>query len=71
MIQWLGLCALTAEGPGSTPGWGNYDPTSYMVQQKKEKNKTKLNLVSHFNYQIPFLLKQSIPSLYTDNKKNV
>ena len=21
-VQWLGLCAFTAKGPGSTPGWG-------------------------------------------------
>ena len=26
-VQWLvGLCALTAEGPGSTPGWGTKIP---------------------------------------------
>ena len=22
-VQWLGLCTSTAEGPGSTPGWGS------------------------------------------------
>ena len=22
VVQWLGLCALTAKGPGSIPGWG-------------------------------------------------
>ena len=21
-VQWLGLCAFTAEGPGLIPGWG-------------------------------------------------
>ena len=22
VVQWLGPCAFTAEGPGSVPGWG-------------------------------------------------
>ena len=25
-VQWLGLQALTAEGPGSIPGWGSRIP---------------------------------------------
>ena len=25
-VQWLGLQALTAEGPGSIPGWGTKIP---------------------------------------------
>ena len=26
VVQWLGLCALTAEGPGSVSGWGTKIP---------------------------------------------
>ena len=25
-VQWLGLCAFTAEGPRSIPGWGTKFP---------------------------------------------
>ena len=25
-VQWLGLCTLTAEDPGSTPAWGTKIP---------------------------------------------
>ena len=36
-IQWLGLRALTAEGPGSTPGWGIKIPQAAWCSQKKKK----------------------------------
>ena len=26
VVQWLGLCTLTAEGLGSIPGWGTKIP---------------------------------------------
>ena len=26
VVQWLGLCAFTAEGQGLTPGWGTKIP---------------------------------------------
>ena len=36
-LQWLGLCAFTAEGPGLIPDRG-INPTGPVVQRKKEKN---------------------------------
>ena len=40
VAQWLGLCTLIAEGPGSIPGQGTKDPTSCIVRPKKKKNST-------------------------------
>ena len=37
MVQGLGLCALTAEGPGSIPGRGTMIPQA--VQPKKKERK--------------------------------
>ena len=37
VVQWLGLRAFTAEGPGSIPERGT-NPTGHVVQPKKEKN---------------------------------
>ena len=37
MIRWLGLCDLTAKGPGSIPGWGAKIPQAARRGQKKEK----------------------------------
>ena len=34
-VQWLGLCALTAEGPGSTPGGGTKIPEAVRCNQKE------------------------------------
>ena len=34
-VQWLGLCALTAEGPSSMPGWGTKIPQAAWHGQKK------------------------------------
>ena len=42
MIQWLGLCAFTAEGPDSIPGGGSKIP-QVMVWQKKEENNNRHN----------------------------
>ena len=36
-VQWLGLHALTAEGTGSTPGWGTKIPQAAGTSQKKKK----------------------------------
>ena len=36
MVQWLGLCTLTAEGPGSIPGLGTKIPQA-KTQPKKKK----------------------------------
>ena len=36
-VQWLGLCALTAEGPGSIPGQGTKIPQASRCSKKKKK----------------------------------
>ena len=36
-VQWLGLCALTAKGPGLVPGWGTRIPRAAQCGQKKNK----------------------------------
>ena len=36
MVQWLGLCTLTAEGPGSIPGQGTKIPQPVWCGQKKK-----------------------------------
>ena len=33
-VQWLGLCAFTAEGTGSIPGWGTKIPQATWGSQK-------------------------------------
>ena len=39
-VQWLGLCAFTAEGPGSTPGQGTKIPQAVGCSQtNKQINK--------------------------------
>ena len=40
MVQWLGLGAFTAVGPGSIPGWGTRIP---QAMQQGKKTKTKQN----------------------------
>ena len=37
MVQWLGFSAFTAEGQGSTPGWGTKIP-----QATGQRNKIKI-----------------------------
>ena len=40
-VQWLGLHASTAEGPGSIPGWGTEIPQVMQCNQSgKRQNKT-------------------------------
>ena len=36
-VQWVGLPAFTAEGPGSIPGGGNKIPQATWCSQKKKK----------------------------------
>ena len=43
-VQWLGLCALTAEGLGSIPGWGTKIPHAAQRDQKKRRKKKKTML---------------------------
>ena len=38
VVQWLELCAVTPEGPGSVPGWGTKIPQAAWHSQKR-KNK--------------------------------
>ena len=42
MVQWLGLCALTAVGLGSIPGRGTKNPTS--CEGVETNKQTKLQL---------------------------
>ena len=36
VVQWLGLCAVTAEGAGLTPGWGTKIPQAAQLGEKKK-----------------------------------
>ena len=47
-VQWLGLCALTAEGPGLIPGWGTKIPQGARCSQKKKKRRVVLKEVRSF-----------------------
>ena len=42
-VQWLGLDALTAEGPGLIPGWRTKIPQAVRHGQKKKKVRKKRN----------------------------
>ena len=41
MVQWLGLQAFTAKGPGSIPGWGTKVTQAVRHGRKKKKEKKK------------------------------
>ena len=41
VVQWLGLCALTAEGPVSIPGQGTKILQAVWCSQKKKERKKK------------------------------
>ena len=43
VIQWLGFCAFTAKGPGSTPGQGSKIQQAVWPKQKQNKMKQKKN----------------------------
>ena len=36
VVQWLGLCASTAGGQGSIPGWGTKIPQAVLEEKKKK-----------------------------------
>ena len=38
VVQWSQLCAFTADGPGSIPGWGTKIPQTAQCGQKKRYN---------------------------------
>ena len=44
MVQWLGLCVFTAEGPGSIPGQGTNILCKLGGMAKKKKKKKNLQL---------------------------
>ena len=39
VVQWLGLSALTARGPGSISGWGTKIPQATQHGQKKKRGR--------------------------------
>ena len=39
VVHWLGLCAFTAENPGSIPDWGTKIPQMVGCGQSKKKQK--------------------------------
>ena len=41
VVQWLGLRASTAKGPGSIPGWGTKILQAMWCSQKKKKKEKK------------------------------
>nr|XP_058938824.1 ubiquitin-ribosomal protein eS31 fusion protein-like [Kogia breviceps] len=52
VVQWLGLCTLTAEGPGSIPGWETKIPQATRPKEKKrererERKKVKLAVLKY------------------------
>ena len=42
VVQWLRLCAPSAKGPGSIPGWGTRSP---MLQLRPGKAKFKIIII--------------------------
>ena len=49
MVQWLGLCASTAGGPGLISGWGTKILQAVRCGQKKKKK------MEQGDHQIPFM----------------
>ena len=43
MVQWLGLSALTAMGPGSIPGWGTKIPQAERHGQNNNNSNKENN----------------------------
>ena len=41
VVQWLGLSAPTARGPGSVLDWGTKIPQALWLSKKKKKKKEK------------------------------
>ena len=50
MVQWLGFCALTAEGLGLIPGW---ETKILQAAKKTKQNKKSTNQTKHI--EIPFI----------------
>ena len=48
-VQWLGLSAFTAEGPGSIPGWGNKISKAMQCEQiKKRREREDISCSTYF-----------------------
>ena len=47
MVQWLGLCAFTAVGPGAIPGWGTKIRQAVQLCRNKQTNKQKNKIAIH------------------------
>ena len=47
VVQWLGLHASTAGGPGSIPGWGTKILQAAQHGQKKNPKKLQWDITSH------------------------
>ena len=45
VVQWLRICASTAGGMGSIPGWGTKIPHAAQSSQKQTKKK-----IIHYDY---------------------
>ena len=52
-VQWLGLSAFIAEGPGSSPSWGMKIPQALRHSQKKKEKKKKGESVIQKNQRTP------------------
>ena len=60
MVQWLGLCALTAEVLGSIPGQGTKIPQAMQHDRKKKKcMKFTLNSINEKMFKLYKTLHQS------------
>ena len=51
MVQWLGLCTFTAEGPRSIPGQGTKIPQAAQSSAAKKRNKNAEEMTTLENHQ--------------------
>ncbi|CAN0499760.1 unnamed protein product [Rangifer tarandus platyrhynchus] len=66
VVQWLGLHALSAEGPGSIPGWGIKIPQK--AQHGHKINKC-ISMIPRINIDKVILVSETF-SIITPKKKN-
>ena len=60
VVQWLGFCALTAEGLGSLPGQGPKIPKAIRCRSSlRLPKKSKFSKVIHTNFF--FIISNSVP----------
>ena len=77
VVHWLGLCVLTAVGPGSMPSWATIKlkiPQTTQHRQEKSKNKNRKTSINfgaqQFLWIFNFLLKTPMYTLYFYNIKS-